>query len=410
MEGYLDVLRRWEAETLFPAVYEALPTFFPSMGFVRRQAGSPKDHWASPLKIDGTRPKVPTREKTVVYGSENRFREQGDWNNSVSVSDMLMKSFGVPNIYELDLVLSSRLGLVMPKAPSKQEAAGAVSQRTREDILEELGRYFFWHLWNSQDRKAGSVRSYLKRVRGFGEEAAKELGFGFVPEWSRVIGFMTRKGYRYTDVVEACDVADGRGRSMVGSTHVLSIPYRSGGVIRGFIFRRVDSDADPKYMVNRGLDRKSAFFNIPKVAEDIVVVEGEMDALSLTAAGVPGVVSIGGSELSGERRRQVEDALRRGVRRIFLCLDLDLRGDGTSDAPGRFLHTMRSVHTVRDVDFSLEDIRVVVLPEPGDPDSFVRAHGPASFVELLRTASPYWEYEYRYRMQNGRSLPTAPVP
>lgn len=53
------------------------------------------------------------------------------------------------------------------------------------------------------------------------------------------------------------------------------------------------------------LDRKSAFYNITADPDpkDIVVVKGEMDALCATAAGIENVVAIGGSEITGERRR-----------------------------------------------------------------------------------------------------------
>ena len=132
--------------------------------------------------------------------------------------------------------------------------------------------------------------------------------------------------------------------------------------------------------------------------KEIVVVEGEMDALKATAEGIPNVVAIGGSEISGERRRQVEDVLRRGVTRITLCLDLDpLKEDpGQGNLASRHDHLKRTAHTIQDVDSSFEEIYVALFPEPSDPDEFIRGRGAGAFRTLLSEAVPYWKYSYDY--------------
>ena len=57
---------------------------------------------------------------------------------------------------------------------------------------------------------------------------------------------------------------------------------------------------------------------------------------------------------------------------------------------------MRSVHTIKDIDLSFEDIYVANFPEPSDPDQFIREKGAGAFIALLRASVPYWEYLYRY--------------
>ena len=65
------------------------------------------------------------------------------------------------------------------------------------------------------------------------------------------------------------------------------------------VVRKIENKEGPKYIASQELDRKSAFFNITADPDpkDIVVVEGEFDALKATAEGIENVVAIGGAEI-----------------------------------------------------------------------------------------------------------------
>ena len=401
---YLEILKEWEDRVADPAVYEHLDALFPSYAFRRIQAGGPKDHWASRFKLDLSLPRIKNAEKTVVYRSEMRFREQGNWSESQRVMDKYMRDEGLQSIYEAYQAVSLRLGLDMPR-PDSREVAEAIGRTERlSSLLDTLLDYFCWNLENNRSAKTASVRQYLKRNRGISAEQSSLLCLGFVPDWSKVIRYVTiDKGFRLEELDEVCGVRNADGYTAVGKTHVLAIPYECGGVLKGFLFRRIDDGREgPKYIANAGLDRKSVFFNIsadhdPK---DIVVVEGEMDALKATAEGIANVVAVGGSEIAGERRRQIEDAFRRGVQSITLCFDLDpVSGEETTpNYESLHEHVMKSVRTIKDVNPSFENIRVALFPEVSDPDEFIRNRGADAFKTLIGAAVPYWQYDYQYHV------------
>ena len=405
---YIDILKRWERDIADPAIYEHLDYFFPRYQFRRVHGTSSKDHWASRYKLDLSLPKMRRAEKTVVYASDFLFREQGEWDNPVRVIDKLMQDEHLSSIYETYKFVDTRLGLGMPLPDSPKVARVIAKAGQRARILAEMMEYFSSCLATDKSAKAGRVRSYLRQERGFSLEEAGTLHLGFVPSWNQVIRHFTLDlKYSFEDVNAACPVMS-EGRTSVGTIHVLAIPFLRGGKPDGFIFRRIDDSLEgPKYLVNAGLDRKSAFFNIPSaVTGDLIVVEGEMDALKATASGVPGVVAIGGSEIAGDRRRQVEDAFARGARRIILCLDLDAMRDEAAQPnfAARHEHLMKSVHTIKDVDPRFEEIYVVQFPEITDPDEYIRSRGVEAFHSLLHEAVPYWKYLYEYMLAlNSRS-------
>lgn len=399
MEDYLDILKGWERRVADPFIYEHLDVLLPQWAFRRLQPGTPRDRWASGLKMDLTEPKVRHPEKTVVGVRDLRMREQGDWSNSVGVTDVLMRDHGFENVFQLYSWLSERYGLGMPMPDSKEVKAAAARRERREELLKALSEYFAWCLGNAKTEKAARTRAYLRNVRGFTDEQIRELGFGFVPLWSSVVNYMTvKRKFRPSDLEAACGVCNDEGKTAVGKTHTLAIPYVCSGELKGFIFRRTDGGDPPKYIANSGLDRKSEFFNYPADGSAVIaVVEGEMDALTATAAGIPGVVAIGGADISGDRKQQVIRALSRGTRKIILCPDLDRR-KGADGAPGepdrekRLKAVMRSVHTIKEVDFDFDGIYVASFPEPSDPDEYIRRYGKEAFLQLLRESRPWWRY------------------
>ena len=403
MNEYLDILKSWERRVADPFIFEHLCELLPAWGFRRMNQGTPQDRWVSPVKMDLSKPKKPNPMKTVVSAMDMKMREQGDWNNPVSVADILMKEKGFDNVYQLYSWLSERYHLDMPMPDSPKVKIAERRKARRATLLEDLMEYFCWCLANSSTEKAQKTRSYLKRERGFTQEQIEKLRFGFVPLWSSVVTFMTtKKKYLKEELDEACGVYSVDGKTAVGKTHTLAIPYICAGVLKGFLFRRVDSDDKPKYLANFALDRRSVFFNYPEQGSSVIaVVEGEMDALTATAAGIPGVVAIGGSEIAGERKHQVEVALASGTRSIILCPDLDstTTEDGTvvPDHAKRLKAVMHSVHTIKDIDIEFDSIYVTVFDEPTDPDEFIRKRGGDAFIKLLRDALPWWEYVYNVK-------------
>ncbi len=406
-QDYIQILREWQDRVGEPALYENLDRVFPEYGFRRVRRGTDKDHWASPLKLDLSQPKSKQREKTVVYRADMRFREQGEWSDGVSVIDKFIQDKCLDNIYQAYARLDEMFLLDMPKPNGKQITEHRQKVSRKRNLLSALRDYFKIALLNKDSRKAGTVRSYL-RGRGFTNEQIQRYNFGFVPSWNEVIRHFTLKEkYTLEEFEEACGVRNEDGKTTVGSIFTLAIPYVSGGEVRGFIFRRIGEGEGPKYIVNRGLDRKAAFFNIPESVPggEVIVVEGEFDALKATSENLGTVVSIGGSEISGDRKKQIEDAISRGVKKITLCLDLDAdKETGEVNTRARHEHIMKSIHAIKDVSCSFDEIYIAELPEVSDPDEYIRAKGSSAFSKLIKEAKPYWAYLYDYMTEQTKAM------
>jgi len=392
MSDYLETLKEWERREANPVIFEHIDDLFPSYGFQRVRTD--RDRWISPLKIDLSQPKTPNREKTVIEASDFKFREQGDWDNWISVIDKLMEDYSIGSVFDAYRFIAHKYCLNMPTFSGK----GSVNytERARKTVvLEALEDYFVWNLKNNTGASCKMVREYLAK-RGFSDDSIDRFRFGFVPAWDKVEAFITSPRMRITkaELDEACRVRSDEGTTSIGKKHILAIPYRCGGEIKGFLFRSIEDGIQPKYKANTGLDRKSSFFNMPEgnANKEIIIVEGEMDALTATSAGIPNVVAIGGADLSGERRSQIFDALNRNTSKITLCLDLDADKEGKPNGLKRVNAIRRSLHAIFDVSPDFKDVYVACFPEITDPDQYIRTHGAEAFKSILKKACPWWEY------------------
>ena len=99
-----------------------------------------------------------------------------------------------------------------------------------------------------------------------------------------------------------------------------------------------------------------------------ILVEGYTDVISMHQAGVENVVASSGTSLTTEQIR----LLNRFTKNITVIYDGDSAG----------IHA-----SLRGIDMILKEgmnVRVVLLPEPEDPDSFARSHTAAELQEYIR--------------------------
>jgi DNA primase len=100
--------------------------------------------------------------------------------------------------------------------------------------------------------------------------------------------------------------------------------------IVGLIGRAISSDQEPRYLYNRGFKRAEVLFNIQnaKTHNDVIVVEGSVDAMKVKEAGFPNVVATLGAQVSD---KQVK-LLKRYFDSITIFSDNDSAGNAMRDA------------------------------------------------------------------------------
>src|SRR5438552_9052901 len=224
------------------------------------------------------------------------------------------------------------------------------------------------------------ARAYLAG-RGFDEAILDRFQVGWAPEgWD---GLSTALGKLLPPVVlEEAGLVLRRG----DGTHYdrfrgrVTFPIEAAaGRVAGFGARSIAPEDSPKYINSpeSPVYRKGGLlFGIPLARAEIrdrkriIVAEGYFDVMRLRAAGYSNVVSTCGTALTTEQAR----ALARFEAEILLVYDGDDAGVRAAD---RALEPLLLAGLA---------VRVLILPDGEDPDSFIAKRGAAAFEDLQKAA------------------------
>ncbi|HKA24910.1 MAG TPA: DNA primase [Candidatus Eisenbacteria bacterium] len=272
-------------------------------------------------------------------------------------------------------LLADRAGI---RLPSRR---GVASSEPLYEILEEAAEFYRRTLL---DPATGKQARAVLTARGIEDGTRDRFGMGFAPAgWDALTSRLGPRHGQAALVRAGLAVEREGGRGMYDRFRDrLLVPLRLstgvGGRVVGFGGRSLSGE-EPKYLNSpeSPVYRKSAFvFGLPEARETLrasgeaVLVEGYFDVMVLSQAGVQDAVAAAGTAITAEQA----SVLSRYVSRVCLALDGDRAG---AQAAGRGLAPLLGAGLT---------LRVVVLPERDDPDSFVRREGVGAFQALRERA------------------------
>ncbi len=280
------------------------------------------------------------------------------------------------NLSYIDAVrqLAQRAGMDMPNEIDDKRLLD--QKRKRERIYEanrEAALFYHNALLSPMGEEA---RKYLER-RGVNASTAKRFGLGFSPEGYDVLfEYLTGKGFSREILIEAGLAVPGRkdpSKSFDFFRGRLMFPVISAaGKVIAFGGRTMGND-EPKY-INTGdtpvYNKRENIYAVNllkgKKLDDIIMVEGYMDVISLHQAGIDNAVASLGTALTIQQAR----LLKRYAPKVFYAYDGDEAGQKAM---------IRGIDILRTSEI---EPRVIVIPGGMDPDEYIRANGPDSFLSL----------------------------
>jgi DNA primase len=296
------------------------------------------------------------------------------------VVKFVMEKEGI-GFYEALKLLADRYGIPMPKrsqyADEDSKLRGAIYQ------MHELAQESFRAHLNSPAGEA--ARAYLAR-RGVTPETAEQFALGYSDRSGRaLLRLFEQQNFPAPQMDQAGLVGtrqDGSRYDRFRNRLMFPIHNESGKII-GFGGRALVAEDEPKYLNSpeTPIYKKSyVLYNLHRAKEAIrkddrvILVEGYMDAIGVTAAGFPGVVASCGTSLTTQ---QVQ-ALKRHTQKIVVNFDPDAPGANAAE---------------RSINLLLEEgmqVRIVELDGGLDPDEYCKQRGAAAYQERLEGAKGYF--------------------
>lgn len=291
----------------------------------------------------------------------------------------------IENLDYIDAVklLAERSGITIP-----QDGYDDSMQKLKNTIFEinrETARFYHSYLMSSDGKWA---LDYLTG-RGLSVATIKHFGLGAAPDgWDNLIKHLKGLGYSIADMIQANVV----GKSQRGTYYdrfrkrVMFPIINIRGKVIGFSGRAmpgedkaggkyVNTSDTPVYKKSENLFAMNYAKN--HCDERVILVEGNMDVISLHQAGFENAVAALGTSFTEEQAK----LLSRYTKEIVLIMDSDAAGQKAVRRAGEILQNT-----------GLE-IRVVVLPDGKDPDEYIKKHGAARFKALLEGAVSEMEYK-----------------
>ena len=290
--------------------------------------------------------------------------------------------------------LAERAGLEVPKFSAKSKDEIDELKKKKERLLEITKLAAKHYNDNLFEGKCPAAWKYLFEVRQVPKEVAIKFGMGASIDYQEMLNFLKSKGYSNEEIFEAgvskCSET-GRYYDAVAERLVFPNVDVYGNVI-GFCGRILEPKGFAKYLNTAEtmlFSKGKTLFGInlikkKKQVEGInsirfmIIVEGQMDTVSLHKAGFDTAVASMGTALTQDQAKLI----KRFTDNVLICYDGDFAGQKA---------TIRGLEILKEEGLN---VKVVSLPEGMDPDDVINKRGKDEFVKLLREALPLLEFKF----------------
>ena len=268
------------------------------------------------------------------------------------------------------------------RALTKKEEQKIINRKKLLSIMEIAGKYFIENLRNDN-----RPISYLNE-RGIGKNIIDEYHIGYAKkDFSSLNLYLSNKGFSNEDILGAGLIIESiKKRKTYYDRYRDRIIFpitNSHGKIVGFGGRVLNTEDKPKYMNSPETEifhKGDILFNFSNIKsttskiDNLVIVEGYMDAISLCSFGFKNVVAPLGTAMT---EKQINLAWNLTDSPI-ICFDGDKAGKKASER-------------VMDLVISKlkpgKNIRFINLDDGLDPDDYVKKYGIKSFEELIKNST-----------------------
>jgi len=301
---------------------------------------------------------------------------------SGDVYSFLQKYEGL-EFYEALKLLADRAGVKL------SPRAGQDTSRKTEILEANKLAAQFYHFILTKHELGKIGLTYLTKERGLSRETIDKFSLGFAPRNPKLLfNFLTKKKRINAEVVESAGLSfPARGDYLDRFRQRVIFPisnHRSEVVaLAGRILPEYDTGRTGKYINSPETPvyhKSDSLYGLDVTKDKIretrtaVVVEGELDLLSVWQSGVENVVAIKGTAMTEGHVR----ILSRFADTLIMALDSDFAGDTAA---------IRGLSVAQNAGL---EIKVVEMSYK-DPDEFVRADAQG-FKLALKKAVDAWEF------------------
>ena len=281
--------------------------------------------------------------------------------------------------------LAQRYHIQIEEREMTQEEKQRQDDRESMFVVNEFANKWFQSQLHETNEGTAVGMAYL-RQRGIREDIIRKFQLGYSPEKAKLWEEAKKAGYQDLYLVNNVDTQIGTGVCLKDEQGRLFDRFRGrvifpffsvSGKVTGFAGRLIkQSDKAGKYVNSPTsilYEKKHELYGFYQAKQSIkredccYLVEGQLDVIQLVQSGIENVVASGGTALTYPQIR----LLHRFTENVTILYDGDNAGIKAA---------------LRGIDMMLEEginVKIVLLPEGEDPDSYARKHNATEVLEYI---------------------------
>ena len=241
---------------------------------------------------------------------------------------------------------------------------------------------------NLNTPKGEEAKKYLNE-RGLSESDIKTFDIGLALNTNSLNKLLEKKGYSFKEMRDLGLISDKDTIYDIFFNRILFPIHNLEGKVVGFTGRIFNSDATPKYLGSKETviyKKSNILFNYHRAKEhvklkkELIIVEGNMDAIRLYINGIKNVVALMGTALTKE---QIE-IIKKLRCKVILMLDNDNAGEKATYDNSLLLEKEKI------------DVYAVRLSGEKDPDDYIINNGVDAILKNINNAIPINEFKLNY--------------
>lgn len=294
------------------------------------------------------------------------------------------------SFYEAIKFLAEIAKIPLPEEGDVDDEVIKRNKQKKDRLYLVLRETALFYVKNLSKPTAKVYRDYLYS-RGFSDDTIRKFGIGASTGYNELPTYLKGKGFTEQEMIDAgvC-VRNQRGNLYDFEAERLIVPIINAmGKVIAFGGRVLESKGFGKYKNTSEttlFNKKRTLYGINNLKveknttslENVIMVEGYMDAISLYQAGFRNVVASMGTSLTLDQAKM----LKRYTDVVLVSYDGDAAGQGA---------TLRSLDIFVDEGF---EVKIVKLTDGLDPDDIIRERGKDAYQKLLDTAVPLLDFKF----------------
>lgn len=247
-------------------------------------------------------------------------------------------------------------------------------------IVNEFAQKHFTEQLLDTDEGKSVALSYFRK-RGLREDTIRRFGLGYAPDNRDLLLQKAKKQGHSLTLLQKVGLCNTDGSRDFFRARVIFSIHNLSGKVAAFAGRTLSNEKTiPKYInspetaiyvKNKTLYGAFQARNAIRKQDECILVEGYMDVISLSQAGIEHVVASSGTSLT-EGQLQL---IKRNTSNLTILYDGDAAGVKAA---------------LRGLDLALEqdlNVRIALLPDGHDPDSYVQEKGAEVLLDFIRSES-----------------------